>query len=108
MTRAWKQLVLETIHRRGWSVERLASEVGVARSLAYRLFPEAEVENEIWNSTAVDGICELLGIPPPMEPTDLSKRGIDRRISELVRSLPEESKEMLIKFLESLLGDNDI
>lgn len=106
MTRAWKDLVLQTLTRRGWSVERLAKEVGIARATAYRMLPAEPVDNEIWSSSAVPDICEVLGLPPPLEPRELPDREADdrdRKILALVRALPLNAKDSLITFIEGLL-----
>lgn len=103
MTREWKNLVLETIGRRGWSIERLGEELGVARSLAYRLFPSSPRADEIWSSSVVPTVCELLGLPPPMEPTEIARDENDRRILEMIRALPPSAKNSLEAFIASLL-----
>lgn len=104
MTREWKNLVLRTLEQRGWSVDRLAREVEISRSLAYRIFPADPVDNEIWSSSVVPEVCEALGLPPPMEPTEVARNPEDRKILELVRSMPEDMKLSLIRFIESLLS----
>lgn len=90
-------------YRRGWSRQRLAKEVGIGRATAYRLLPMEPIENEIWSSTAVPEICAVLGLPPPMEATEIARDEQDRKILELVRSLPSETKQDLIRMIERLL-----
>jgi hypothetical protein len=103
MTPAWKALVLAEMERRGWGRERLATELGVDRSLIYKIFPTSPREDEVMNSAIVPQMCELLSLPPPMEPTEIARSDQDRKILELVRALTPETKDSLITFIEGLL-----
>lgn len=105
MTRAWKDSVLAELSRRGWNVERLAEEIGVSRSLGYRLFPTKPADNEIWSSTAVPDVCALLGLPPPLQAV---VDETDRKILELVRELPNATKVSLVQLIESLLNSGKL
>lgn len=105
MTPAWKAAVLEALGRRKWTRSRLASELGVERSLAYRLFPTSPRDDEIHHSAVVGHVCELLGLPLPVMPTEIQRDEHDSRILELARALPTESKLSLIRLMETLLSN---
>lgn len=103
MTPAWKALAIAALQKKGWSREHLAKELGVDRGLMYRILPVGERDNEIWGSALVPRMCELLGLPPPLVPTEMAKDERDRQIMELVRALPPETKDSLIEFISGLL-----
>ena len=104
MTRAWKDVVRAELVHRGWSLERLAKETRVSRSLIYRMFPARPRADEIWHSSAVGTVCEVLGVPPPMQPTELQRSDEDLRLTDLIRVLPDDAKLTLLRFIEALLG----
>jgi|SRR5882672_6941320 len=104
MTPAWKALVIAALEQRKWSRSRLASEIRVERSLIYRLFPLHPREDEVMGSAVVPEICEVLGLPAPMVPSELARDVHDRKILELARALPIEAKLSLIQFIEGLLS----
>lgn len=104
MTPAWKALVVAELGKRGWSRSRLALELGVERSLVYRLFPTAPRSDEVMGSAVVPLVCEILGLHAPMVPSEIARDVHDQRILELARALPVESKISLIRFIEGLLS----
>lgn len=103
MTAAWKALVVAAMERRCWGRERLAMELGVDRSLIYKLLPTKPRSDEVMVSAIVPRICELLDLQPPMSPTEVAKDERDRKIMELVRALTPETKDTLIDLIAGLL-----
>lgn len=103
MTSAWKALVVVALEKRCWGRERLATELGVDRSLIYKILPTKPREDEVMTSAIVPQICSILEVPPPMEPTEIARDERDRKILELVRALTPATKDTLIDLIQDLL-----
>ncbi len=92
MTDVWKQLVRSELKRQGIDQVTAAGHLGVHKTAMTKMF-QAE------SSALVDGLCELLRIPPPMQEVAPDRDELEGE----VRGLSHDERAKVLKFIRDIL-----
>ncbi len=99
MTDAWRIAVVEAMHARGITQDKLATMVGAAgRGTISKILKTGGAKQS--NSSLVPKICEVLGVPLPLMASPDPKTA---RVMQLLEKSPEEVKDSILAMLEAVV-----